>query len=134
MISPNRMVELLSKVYELSDQIPPDLTKELRAVKFTWNKELTEYYKEERDINQMFRYSYNNSHELKFLVPEIFEQPKEFKGTAHPKLIAPRGQDMTIIWRLVPVKGEQILDIPGFPKYIMEKKYFPNSEPVFQKY
>jgi hypothetical protein len=126
MISPNRTVEMLSKFFEMTDQIPG-------ATKLIWSKELTEYYKEEREPKQMFRYSYQDSHTLNFLVPEIFEQPKDFKGT-HPKLEWPRGRETTVIWRITPVKGDQLQELPGFPKYIMEKKHFPNSEPVINKY
>lgn len=126
MISPNRTVELLSKFFDMTDQIPG-------ASKFTWSKELTEYYKEDRDAKQMFRYGYKDSHTLNFLVPEIFDAPKDFKGT-HPKLEWPRGRKTTVIWRIIPIKGDQVQEQPGFPKYIMEKEHFPNSEPVINKY
>jgi len=121
-MSSNRMIDFLEKLFAVSDQIG-------KTVKFKWTPELTAYYKNNNDKDQMFRYAYHNSHELRLTVPAIFETPANFVGT-HPALVCPPGTQMTVIWRIVPSKG--VLQ-RGFPKYILEKKLFPSSEPVFSK-
>ena len=65
----------------MSDQIG-------KTVKFKWTPELTAYYKNNNDKDQMFRYAYHNSHELRLTVPAIFETPANFVGT-HPALVCP---------------------------------------------
>lgn len=120
---PKRVLEILGKLFDA--QLP-------EIVKFTWNKDLTDYYKDEHDSNQMFRYNYADGHQWTVTVAEIFSQPVDFKGAIHPKLILSGNKDeMTLIWRLLPIKGEQVTDKP--PKYILEKKNFPTAEPVFSK-
>lgn len=125
-MSSNRMIDFLEKLFEVSDQID-------RSIKFKWNQDLTNFYSKEQNKDQMFRYSYPNNHELRLNVPALFEKPEKFQGTGHPELKAPPGQRTAVIWRIVPSKTSQQFAQRGFPKYIMEKQYFPNSEPVFSK-
>lgn len=125
-MSSNRMIDFLEKLFEVSDQID-------KSIKFKWNQDLTNFYSKEQHKDQMFRYSYPNNHELRLNVPAIFEKPEKFQGTGHPELKATPGQRTAVIWRIVPSKTSQQFIQRGFPKYIMEKQYFPSSEPVFSK-
>jgi hypothetical protein len=121
-MSSNRMIDFLEKLFSSSEQIKG-------TIKFKWNPELTAYYKNNHDKDQMFRYAYQNSHELRVTVPAIFETPADFTGT-HPALVCPPGSQMSVIWRIVPSKNTLQR---GFPKYILEKKLFPSSDPVVSK-
>jgi hypothetical protein len=123
----NRMLDLLDRIFRHASQIP-------NTTKFKWDKDLTLCYKQEFNRDQMFRYAYSNSHELRLSVPAGFQVPKEYKGKTHPELTAIPGRNMTVIWRIIPSKDNQkMFTQRGFPKYILEKKLFPNSEPVFSK-
>jgi len=123
-MSSNRMIDFLEKLFEHSDQIP-------KTIKFKWNKELAEYYKKDIVDTQMFRYSYSNGHQFKVTVPGVFEKPADYKGKEHPELKTSAGQKMTVIWRIMPKDPKAIQR--GFPKYILQKDLFKNSDPVFSK-
>jgi len=125
-MSSNRMIDFLEKLFEVSDQIE-------KSIKFKWNLDLSNFYSKEQHKDQMFRYSYPNNHELRLNVPAIFEKPEKYQGSDHPQLQVAPGQRTAVIWRIVPSKTSQPSIQRGFPKYIMEKQYFPNSEPVFSK-
>ena len=77
----NRMIDLLDKLFEHSQQVP-------KATRFKWTPDLTEYYQKQQDENQMFRYSYPNHHEFRLMVPAEFSVPDGYKSKNHPKLKA----------------------------------------------
>lgn len=123
----SRMVDLLSDLFKNASQVSD-------ATVLSWNKDHSEYYKVQRDKNQMFQYAYNtdrNVHTLKVTVGEVFQLPPEYKGAAnsHGELIVPRARrgKKTVIWRLTPTKNNTV------SIYVMQKVFFGNTEPVFQK-
>lgn len=121
-----RMIDLLEKIFKYKEQI--------RGAKHVvWNMDLGKFYDTTKDKDQMFVYSYKELHELKLNVPATHKVVEGYKGKAHPKLVAPQGSKQAVIWKISPKPGSKLYLQRGFPKYIMEKQYFKNSEPVFSK-
>jgi len=133
MATPQRtMMDFFNKLFDNTDKIPG-------CVKFRWNKDLAEYYKQNIDTNQMFRYSYNNNEGHKFLwmIPveqvgasvELEKKPAAYKGKEHPELkVAGDKPKMVVIWRIMPKEKSQ--GLRGFPKYILNDGTLRNN-PTF---
>lgn len=126
------MMDFFNKLFDNTDKIPG-------CVKFRWNKDLADYYKQTLDNNQMFRYSYgvNDGHKFSIMIPveqvgssvEIEKKPAAYKGKDHPELkVAAEKPKMVVIWRVMPKKTIQ--GLRGFPKYILNDGILRNN-PIF---